>query len=227
MSSETTQHENSLDRDIGLFGAISTVIAGVLGAGLFVTLGTASSTTGPSVILVVALSGIIALTIAINYSYLVTIYPAAGSAYTFLSRCYENRLVGFAVSWSKWLGFMAANATLAIGFGSYLQVFVPGISPTGSGLALLTVLFFVNLLGTRRYSISQSIIFTLLILSLFILVIPGSFSIHPEHYTPFFTGGVDGLIAATAPSSSRTLASVPSASLALKSRIPDAISPSR
>lgn len=199
MSSETTQHENSLDRDIGLFGAISTVVAGVLGAGLFVTIGTASSTTGPSVIFVVALSGILALMIALNYSYLVTIFPAAGSAYTFLSRCYENRLLGFAVSWSKWLGFTAANATLAIGFGSYLQVFFPAIPPKISGFALLTVLFVVNLLGSRRYSISQNVIFTVLLLSLLLLVIPGSFNIQSENYTPFFTGGVDGLITAAVP----------------------------
>ncbi|HET7323259.1 MAG TPA: APC family permease [Halococcus sp.] len=199
MGSETTQRDNSLDRDIGLFGATSTVIAGVLGAGLFVTIGTASSTTGPSVILVVALAGILALFIAINYSYLVTIFPAAGSAYTFLSRCYENRLIGFAVSWSKWLGFMAANATLAIGFGNYFQVFFPAIPPKVSGFALLTVLMLVNLIGTRRYSISQNAIFTLLILSLLILLIPGSFSIHTENYTPFFTGGMDGFIAAAVP----------------------------
>ncbi len=199
MSGTETRGENSLDRDIGLFGAVSTVVAGTLGAGLFVTLGTASSTTGPSVILVVALSGILAMTIAINYSYLATIFPAAGSAYTFLSRCYDNRFIGFAVSWSKWLGFMAADAVLAIGFGSYLQVFYPGIDPAVAGFALLTVLFLVNLVGTRSYSISQNVIFGLLILSILVLVIPGSFNVEPTNYTPFFTGGLDGLVAAAVP----------------------------
>jgi APA family basic amino acid/polyamine antiporter len=199
MSNTRTRDDNSLDRDIGLFGAVSTVVAGTLGAGLFVTLGTASSTTGPSVILVVALSGILAMMIAINYSYLATIFPAAGSAYTFLSRCYDNRLIGFVVSWTKWLGFMAADAVLAIGFGSYLQVFYPGIDPAVAGFVLLTVLFLVNLVGTRGYSVSQNVIFGLLILSILVLVIPGSFNIDPANYTPFFTGGLDGLTAAAVP----------------------------
>lgn len=56
MSSVDVNDGRSLSRDIGLLGAVSTVVAGTLGAGLFVTLGTASSTTGPSVILVVVAS---------------------------------------------------------------------------------------------------------------------------------------------------------------------------
>lgn len=199
MSGTETRDENSLNRDIGLFGAVSTVVAGTIGAGLFVTLGTASSTTGPSVILVVALSGILAMMIAINYSYFATIFPAAGSAYTFLSRCYDNRFIGFFVSWSKWLGFMAADAVLAIGFGSYLQVFYPSINPAVAGFVLLTVFFLVNLVGTRSYSVVENAIFILLIVSLFVLLVPGSFNVDPADYTPFFTGGLDGLIAAAVP----------------------------
>ena len=180
-------------------GAIATVVAGTLGAGLFVTLGTASSTTGPSVILVVALSGLLAMAIATNYSWMATIFPGAAGSYTYISRTFDSRLPGFIVTWSKWLGYMAADAVLAIGFGSYLNVFYPGVEPALAGFALLTVLFLVNLVGTKGYSVSQNAIFAFLIVSILVLVIPGLFSIDTANYRPFFTGGFDGFVAAAVP----------------------------
>ncbi|GGL66853.1 APC family permease [Halocalculus aciditolerans] len=199
MPSNSSRDDRSLSRDMGLLGAMSTVIAGTLGAGLFVTLGTASATTGPSIILVVVLSGILAMAIAVNYSWMATIFPAASGSYAYISRTYRNRLPGFLVTWSKWLGYMAADAALALGFGSYLKVFYPSVDATLAGFALLTVLFLVNLVGVRTYSRSQNAIFGVLILSILVLVIPGSFNVQPSNYTPFFTGGTNGFIAAAVP----------------------------
>ncbi|MFC6824591.1 APC family permease [Halopelagius fulvigenes] len=199
MSSVDVNDGRSLKRNMGLFGALSTVVAGTLGAGLFVTLGTASATTGPSVILVVALSGILAMSIALNYGWVATIFPGAAGSYAYVSRTFENRLPGFIVTWSKWLGYMAADAALAIGFGSYLQVFYPAVDPTLAGFGLLTVLFLVNLVGTKGYTVSQNAIFAVLILSILVLVIPGSFSVEPANYQPFFTGGFDGFVGAAVP----------------------------
>lgn len=192
-------NENSLERSMGPLGAISTVVAGTLGAGLFVTLGTASSTTGPSVILVVVLSGILAMAIAVNYSWMATIFPGAAGSYTYISRTFGTRLPGFVVTWSKWLGYMAADAVLAIGFGSYLQVFYPSVDPKIAGFALLTVLFVVNLVGIKQYSMSQNAIFGVLVAAILVLVIPGTANVQPGNYTPFFTGGFDGFLAAAVP----------------------------
>lgn len=197
MESET--RDNSLSRDMGPIGAIATVAAGTIGGGLFVTIGTASSTTGPSVILAVALLGVIVAAVAMNYSWMATIFPGAGGAYTLVSRSFHNRLLGFIVTWSKWLGYMAADAVVALGFGSYLNVFFPGIAPALSGFALLTVLFLINLVGVKGYSAVQSALFWLLIASLLVLVIPGLFYIDTASYQPFFTGGISGLAAAAAP----------------------------
>ncbi|WP_435360155.1 APC family permease [Haloarchaeobius sp. DFWS5] len=199
MSSSQGREANSLSRDIGLFGAMSTVVAGTLGAGLFVTLGTASKTTGPSVILVVVLSGLLAMAIAVNYSWMATIFPGAAGSYAYISRTFESRLPGFIVTWSKWLGYMAADAVLALGFGTYLQVFYPGVDAALAGFALLTVLFFVNLVGSKGYSVSQNIIFGVLMLSLLVLVVPGTANVDTANYRPFFTGGFDGFFAAAVP----------------------------
>ncbi|WP_051298787.1 APC family permease [Arthrobacter castelli] len=191
--------DNSLSRSMGLPGAIATVIAGTLGAGLFVTIGTASGTTGPSVILGVAATGIIAMALATNYSWLATIFPGAGGAYTFISRSFNNRLLGFVVTWTKWLGYIAADAVLAIGFGAYLEVFVPALDPVWSGFGILTVLFLINLFGTKGYSRAQTAMLWVLIASLIVLIIPGLFNIDTASYTPFFTGEFSGFMAATVP----------------------------
>jgi amino acid transporter len=149
--------------------------------------------------LVVVATGLIAMAIAVNYSYLATIFPAAGSAYAFLSRTYRNRLIGFVFTWSKWLGYMAADAVLAIGFGNYLQLFYPAVDPTLAGVGLLTVLFVINLLWIRRYSRSQNALFLLLLLTIFVLVIPGSLHVRIERYRPFFTGGFHRTLTAAVP----------------------------
>ena len=199
MSAASVNDERSLSREIGLLGAVSTVVAGTLGAGLFVTLGTASSTTGPSVILVVILSGILAMSIALNYGWMATIFPAAAGSYAYVSRTFDTRLAGFVVTWSKWLGYMAADAVLAIGFGSYLQVFYPGVDAALAGFGLLTVLFLINLVGSKGYSVSQNVIFGFLILSILVLIVPGLSNVDTANYQPFFTGGFDGFVAAAVP----------------------------
>ena len=204
MSNAERNDDRSLARNIGPLGAMSTVVAGTLGAGLFVTLGTASSTTGPSVILVVAVAGALATAIAINYSWMATVFPGAAGSYAYVSRTFNTRLPGFLVTWSKWLGYMAADAVLAIGFGSYLQVFFPDLIAGQSevalvGFGLLTVLFLVNLIGSRGYSLVQNVIFGLLVVAILVLVIPGTGTIETANYQPFFTGGFDGFFAAAVP----------------------------
>ncbi|HKJ10871.1 MAG TPA: APC family permease [Ornithinimicrobium sp.] len=184
---------------MGLLAAIATVVAGTLGAGLFVTIGTASSTTGPSVILGVLITGVVAMSIGTYYCWMATIFPAAGGSYTYLSRTFQSRPIGFLVTWTKWLGYIAADAVLAIGFGSYLNVFLPDVPPAVSGFVLLTVLFVINLLGTKAYSASQNIMFALLLAAILVLVLPGLFSIDLANYQPFFTGGFNGFTAATVP----------------------------
>ena len=199
MTDGSAWENKELSRDVGVFGAFATVVAGTLGAGLFVTLGTASKTTGPSVIAMVVVTGVVAMAVAFNYAYISTIFPGAGSAYSFLSRAYENRYAGFVVTWAKWLGYMAAQAALAIGFGSYLAVFLPGVNQALAGFALLTLLFLINMVGIERYSLSQNIIFSLLIVSILVLVIPGSWNVEPANYTPFLTGGLDGALQSAVP----------------------------
>lgn len=195
----SNHRSTGLARDMGLLAALATVVAGTLGAGLFVTIGTASSTTGPSVILGVLLTGLVGMAIVTYFSWMATIFPAAGGSYTYLSRTFNSRLVGFLVTWTKWLGYIAADAVLAIGFGSYLNVFLPDVPPTVSGFVLLTVLFLINLFGTKAYSASQNIMFGLLVAAILVLVLPGLFSIDPANYRPFFTGGANGFIAAAVP----------------------------
>ncbi|MFC6725252.1 APC family permease [Halobium palmae] len=199
MSSSDATADNSLARSMGPLAAMSTVVAGTLGAGLFVTLGTASTTTGPSVILVVAISGLLAMAIATNYSWMATIFPGAAGSYSYITRTFRNRLPGFVVTWSKWLGYMAADAALALGFGSYLQVFYPNVDAALAGFGLLTVLFLINLVGTKGYSVSQNVIFGFLILSILVLVVPGTANVDVANYRPFFTGGFDGFLAAAVP----------------------------
>src|SRR5699024_8514485 len=73
------------------------------------------------------------------------------------------------------------------------------VDPTLAGFGLLTVLFLINLLGVRGYSLLQDVMFWILLACIFFLIVPGLGHIHPASYQPFFTGGVGGFLAAAIP----------------------------
>lgn len=114
--------------------AIAAVVAGALEARLFVTLGTVSTTTGPSAILGVAVTGIIAMCIAAYYSWIGTIFSAAGGAYIYLSRTFNSRFLGFVLLTVLFIvnlgGFKGYNSSQTVMFGllvaAMLVLVVPG-----------------------------------------------------------------------------------------------------
>lgn len=52
------------------------------------------------------------MSIALNYGWMTTIFPGAAGSYAYVSGAFDSRLPGFVVTWSKWLGYMAADAAV-------------------------------------------------------------------------------------------------------------------
>jgi APA family basic amino acid/polyamine antiporter len=109
-------------REIGLFTATSIVIANIVGAGIFTTVGIISGFLPDSgwVLACWVLGGLIAISGALCYSELATRMPEEGAEYTYLKRLYHP-LLGFLTGWTSFfVGFTAPIAASAMGFTEYL-----------------------------------------------------------------------------------------------------------
>jgi len=141
------------------------LISNVIGGGIFTTTGFMARDLGdPGIILALWIIGaLLALTGAICYSELGTIFPMTGGEYIYLSRAYHP-LLGFLSGWASFtVGFGAAVAAGAVSFSSYaLQVFPAGHDAVlvGKGLALglVWVLTVVHVAGVGVGGLVQQIL---------------------------------------------------------------------
>ncbi|MBU1053930.1 MAG: amino acid permease [Proteobacteria bacterium] len=110
-----------LKRQIGLGTSIILVIANMIGTGIFTTSGfIIESLQDPKALLICwIIGGVFALSGALCYGELGSIFPRAGGEYVFLKECFGERL-GFLSGWiSLIVGFSAPIAASSIAFSKY------------------------------------------------------------------------------------------------------------
>jgi APA family basic amino acid/polyamine antiporter len=135
------------ERRIGLVTATGLVVASMIGTGVFTTTGllVGDIPSAAGILCCWAISGVAALCGALAYAELGAAFAESGGEYHFLSRLFHPGL-GFMSAWSSLIvGFSAPLAAVALAFGNYLAVFVPGLAPQWSGAVLIVGLSAVNI----------------------------------------------------------------------------------
>ncbi len=105
-------------------------IGSILGSGIFLTTGSIARLVPHEglILLLWAAGGLVTLAGALTYAELGATYPRAGGQYEFLKLAY-GPLWGFLFGWAAFIVMMTGGiATMAVGFGEYLGVFVPFFS---------------------------------------------------------------------------------------------------
>ncbi len=162
----------TLERALGVWGAISIVIGTVIGSGVFLVPSSMIRSVGSvrTLFAVWLLAGLLSLFGALSYAELAAAMPEAGGEYVYLSAAY-GPFWGYLYGWTQfWVAKSGSIATLAAGFYTYLTIFYPAlglsivvlpwhIGPGGSPLeihygqlvaiALILALGGVNYLGVR------------------------------------------------------------------------------
>ena len=162
----------SLERALGVWGAISIVIGTVIGSGVFLVPSSMIRSVGSvrTLFAVWLFAGLLSLFGALSYAELAAAMPEAGGEYVYLSAAY-GPFWGYLYGWTQfWVAKSGSIATLAAGFYTYLTIFYPvlGISilvlpwhigPGGSlleihygqlvAIAVILLLCGVNYLGVR------------------------------------------------------------------------------
>lgn len=180
--------------------AIST--GAMFSSGFFLLPGLASQYTGPSVFLAYLVSGLFILPAMFSIAEIATALPRAGGAYYFLDRSL-GPLIGTIGGLGTYLSLVFKTAFAIIGIGAYAAIFW-NVPVKAVAVAATMVFMGLNLVGAKKTSGLQNffIIFLLVVLGGFIF--EGLYTVFftervegpsvNDHFKPFFTNGIEGII---------------------------------
>ena len=122
---------------LGFNGAWSMAVGGMVGGGIFSTLGVVIGIAGARAWLSFATAGLVALAAGYSYVKLAAYYGEGGGAFTFLREIDADGFAG-SLSWVLIVGYVLTNAVYAFTFGQYLGNVV-GLGPWFPRLAAVAI----------------------------------------------------------------------------------------
>jgi amino acid transporter len=118
-------------------GTWSMAVGGMIGGGIFSTLGVVVGIAGAWAWLSFTIAGLIALVAGYSYVKLAAYYSEGGGAFTFLREIDAEGFAG-SLSWILIAGYVLTNAVYAFTFGQYLG-HVLGLGPWFSGVTGIAI----------------------------------------------------------------------------------------
>lgn len=118
-------------RRVGLIGAISIGIGGMVGGGIFAVLGVAAVTAGSATPLAFLIAGGVAALTAFTYSRLSVRHQSAGGTVAFVDAAFGIRDLTGSLNIVLWAGYIATTALYATAFGNYASTLLPGGKDVG------------------------------------------------------------------------------------------------
>ncbi len=188
------------NRTIGLFGATTIGVGSLLGAGIYVLIGSAANVAGPSVVYSYLLCGALAFVTTLMYADLSKLIPRSGGGYTY---AYDilGSIGGYTAGWFLAFGSLLASSLYAIGFAEYsVSLAGKSLSPVAIkiiaiGITLTVTLF--NMRPKKRGKINfQNWIVWGNVAILFLLIALSSFHLNIGNATPVFPKGLSGTLGA-------------------------------
>src|SRR5437762_2538488 len=123
--------EHRLKKTLGPVDVTAIGIGGIIGAGIFATIGTAAAGdptrpgAGPGLILSFVLTAIACGFAALCYAEFAAMVPISGSAYTY-AYATLGELVAWIIGWDLIIEYAVGNVAVAISWGNYFKTLVSG-----------------------------------------------------------------------------------------------------
>lgn len=127
------EHGTSLHKTLGVKDLTAFGIAAIIGAGIFSTIGKASSDGGPAVIFLFIFTAIACSFAAFAYAEFASMVPVSGSAYTY-SYVAFGELVAWIIGWSLIMEYAIGNITVAISWSDYFTGLLSSIRIPALGI---------------------------------------------------------------------------------------------
>ncbi len=160
---------------VGVGGAFSIGIGGIVGGGIFATIGLAASEAGGAAWLSFLVGGALALVTAYSYARLSLAFPSKGGTVRFLDRAFGTGVLAGGTSTMLVLSYVVILALYASAFASYAVTLLPedaraaAVPPLEIGV--IVILAGVNLVGPGLVSKTEGVfnVGKLAILGLFVV----------------------------------------------------------
>jgi APA family basic amino acid/polyamine antiporter len=205
---ETEEQGQSLKRIVGLGDLTALGLGAIIGTGIFVVIGEAIASSGPSIVLSFVLAGVTCAFSALCYAELASSIPVAGSAYTY-AYATMGELVAWIIGWDLILEYGVSVAAVAVGWGEYLNSVLDTVfgitlpesiaAPPGEGgtvnvPAVFIVLAIMGLLvyGVRETARANSVMVIIKIAALLLFIVLGITAFTSDNFTPFYGGEEEG-----------------------------------
>lgn len=164
----------SKKRTIGIFGAISIGIGGMVGGGIFAVLGDAVSLAHGATAVAFFVAGFVALLTSYSYAKLSVSYQSEGGTVTFIDKAFGHNLLSGSVNLMLWLSYIVTISLYAVAFSSYGGTFFTHndglIKHTLISIAILLPAI-INLISASFVSKSETFIVIIKIILLFVIII--------------------------------------------------------
>lgn len=177
---------------LGLAMATALVLGNMIGSGIFLLPASLAIFGGIS-ILGWVFTSVGSLFLALVFSRLSRIHPAAGGPYAYAKEGF-GEFAGFLVAWGYWIAVWVGNAAIAVAMVSYLGVFWPALANNpawGAAVSIIVVwiLAAVNISGVRNVGFIAIFTTILKILPILALIIFGFFYFQVDHFRPLNLSG--------------------------------------
>lgn len=179
------------------FDLTNLVIGSIIGADIYIATAIGARLIGPASLLLWVAAGVMALVIALSFSYCVTLLPKVGGPYAYAGSA-AGPLAGFMTGWALLLAEWFSLAVFPVAFAQYFAALVPGVGPVGEiGLKALFMAIVVatNVIGIKAAGRTNDVL-TIVKLSPLVLIILGGIAyvvLQPaaaaSNLVPFITGG--------------------------------------
>ncbi|QWE21280.1 APC family permease [Polynucleobacter sp. AP-Kolm-20A-A1] len=200
MNSALLKTASKHGKAIGLFSATALGIGGMMGAGLFSLLGTASMHAGTHIPLAFLIGAIAASFSVYSYAKLGATFPSSGGAATFTVMSFGPGVIAGGLNNFQYIAYLIAAALYAAGFSEYTNTLLGGsLSPTevkmvGAGIVVLCA--GINVLGTNFVGRAETLAIGFVTIALLLYSIEG---IHVADISAFKSAGgsINGIAIAT------------------------------
>lgn len=184
-----------LGRSLGFFSTFAIGTGTMIGAGIFILPGIASTNAGAGAILSFLIGGIISIATAISMAELATGMPMAGGSYYYISRT-MGAAFGAIIGLGSWLALIFKGTFALIGLAEYFQVFYSSsiyFVAAASGIILLLI----NYRGAKSSGSLQNIIVILLLVILLAFLSKVFFFIEPDNFSSIMPYGPTSILTTT------------------------------
>ena len=189
---------NTLSRSVTLLQALMINLGAIIGAGIFVIIGVAIGHAGPSIIVSIILSALIAVLTGLSFAEIARHVAKEGGVYEYAKDSFRP-FAGFIGGWLWTFGNIIAIAAVSLSMGGYVNIlFATHINTVYFAIAAIIAFAVINILGIKNSAKTISAFVVINIVVLLIFIVSGLSSFNPSNLANFAPNGVTGTIAGAA-----------------------------